>query len=338
MSQDEQPHLDPLRGFLNRVLVVAAVAAAALLVWTVRDTLLLTFAGVIAATVLLNVAGPLKRRTGLPHRAAVGVAAVLLIAGVSLIVWFVAPNLLDQASQLATDLPAAAQEIEQGISDRIPIESMVSGAGIVETLAGRITSWSLALAGAATAFVLVVVAGIFLAAAPGMYRDGLVALFPRKRQEDIRRGLTCAGEGLSAWLRGQLVAMTVVGVCVGVGTWAIGLPTPLALGLIAGLLEFVPIVGPILGAVPAMILALTMSPAMALWTALLYLGIEQVESNFILPMVERSVADVPPAVFLLALVAIGTLFGVIGVILSAPLTVTIYVLVREFYVKPRQTG
>lgn len=125
--------------------------------------------------------------------------------------------------------------------------------------------------------------------------------------------------------------MAIIGTGVGLGTWWLGLPAPFMLGAIAGLLAFVPIVGPILAALPGIVLALSMGTTTALWTVLLYVGIEQLESNLILPMVEGKAAGLPPALLIIAFAAMGTLFGVLGAIIAAPLAVALYSLVKLLY-------
>ena len=138
---------------------------------------------------------------------------------------------------------------------------------------------------------------------------------------------------LRLWLRGQLLAMVVVGVLTGVGLWLIEVPSAFALGLLAGLLEFIPFAGPVLSAIPGVLLALVISPELALGTIVVYVAVQQFEGNVLQPIVQRYAVDLPPVVLLFSLLAFGTLFGVIGVIFAAPLTVVAYVLVKRLYVQ-----
>jgi predicted PurR-regulated permease PerM len=117
------------------------------------------------------------------------------------------------------------------------------------------------------------------------------------------------------------------------GLFAIGMPSALALGFLAGLSEFVPIVGPILSAIPALLLAFSEGGNMVFWVAGLYLLIQQLEGNVIMPLVQRKTVDLPPVVALFALVALGILFGPLGVLLGTPLTVVLYVAVNQLYVR-----
>jgi predicted PurR-regulated permease PerM len=127
--------------------------------------------------------------------------------------------------------------------------------------------------------------------------------------------------------------MTFVGVLAALGLWLIGLPSPFALGLIAGLLDFVPFVGPILGALPAVLIASTVDGATVLWTILLFTVIQQLEANVVFPLVGRRMVSLPPALALFAILATGVLFGPLGLVVGFPLAVVVFVLVKKLYVR-----
>jgi predicted PurR-regulated permease PerM len=119
----------------------------------------------------------------------------------------------------------------------------------------------------------------------------------------------------------------------GIGLWLLGMPSALALGLIAFALEFIPFAGPILAAVPAVLIALMIGPEMVLWVVGLYLVVQQLEGNVVYPLIQQWAVHVPAAVLLFSLIGFAMLFGVIGVIFAAPLTVVTYVLVKRLYVQ-----
>jgi predicted PurR-regulated permease PerM len=127
--------------------------------------------------------------------------------------------------------------------------------------------------------------------------------------------------------------MTCVGVLSTMAYWLIGLPSPFALGLIAGLLDFIPFLGPILGGLPAVMMAFTVSTEAAIWTIVAAFVIQQIEGNVIFPLVARKVVTVPPALALFAIVAGSVLFGTFGLIFGFPLAVVAYVLVKKLYVR-----
>jgi predicted PurR-regulated permease PerM len=288
---------------------------------------------VVAATVLVSGARPVRRWTGCAWLVAVVIAACGFVAILGAIGFLIRPQLQAQVRELVDTVPDVIRSIEGRLNVSIDREDF---ARLLQSVAARVTSWSAAVAGAITSLVLVLVTGGFLAAAPERYRDGAVRLFPPPARDRLRLALDKAGHGLRAWLVAQLAAMAIVGTCVAAGTWALGLPSPLALGVVAALAEFVPVIGPVAAAVPALLLALGMGWGTLAWTAVLYVAIQQVESNMILPLLEQGIARVPPALLILAFAAFGTLFGVAGVILSTPLTVVMLALVRALYVEPME--
>jgi predicted PurR-regulated permease PerM len=322
--------------FLRRVLIVLAVVALALLVWQVRDALLLAFGGVVVAVVLLSLARPLRARLGLSHAWAlvtVGVGLGLLAALAGLLIG--AP-VQAQVAGLVQRLPEALQTLETRFGLRLPPPEQAAQqldlAALGDALGPLASLGALAL-NAASALVVAVVGGFFLAADPAQYRRGVAKLLPPSQHERAEEAMLASGEALRLWLIAQVVAMALVGLLAGLGTWLLGLPSPLALGLFAGLANFVPFVGAVAGAVPAVLLALAQGGSTALWTALLFIAIQQLESNMITPLIERRMVSLPPALLLFAVVAVGLLFGLPGVILAAPLTVVAFVLVKKLYVR-----
>jgi predicted PurR-regulated permease PerM len=116
------------------------------------------------------------------------------------------------------------------------------------------------------------------------------------------------------------------------GLWLLGMPSAFALGLLAGALEFVPFAGPVIAAVPAILLSLVAGPEMTIWVCLLYLGVQQFEGNVLTPMIQQYVVELPGVVLLFSLIGFGTLFGTLGIVLAAPLAVVTMVLVKRLYV------
>jgi predicted PurR-regulated permease PerM len=203
------------------------------------------------------------------------------------------------------------------------------GGSAFPTLIGTATS---ALGALANAF-LIVVAGLYLAFQPGLYVDGVARLAPAARRGEARQFLSAVGRALRLWLLGQLVSMAVVGILSGLAMWLIGVPSPLALGLIAGLTEFIPILGPILGAVPSILAALAAKPVLALYAAGAFVLIQQIENHLLTPIVQRETVSLPPALTIFATVVAGAVVGLPGVLFATPLAVVAMVAVKLFYVR-----
>jgi hypothetical protein len=193
-----------------------------------------------------------------------------------------------------------------------------------------------ALAGGISALEAVVVIGFsaaYLAAQPDLYRDGALLLVRRRHRHRAAEALDSVGHAVRLWLVGQLIEMAVIGALTAGATWLVGLPTPLALGLIAGLTEFVPYLGPIVAAIPALLVAVTQGADVVLWTLGAYLAIHLFEGNLLMPLLQRWLVSVPPALMLLGITAFGLLFGVVGVIVAAPMVVALFTAVRKLYVE-----
>jgi predicted PurR-regulated permease PerM len=235
------------------------------------------------------------------------------------------------AQRSAPGAPAVEQILEAGqtsASEGADVQSAV-----LSRLANWLTSYGLTIVDAILGVVLVVVAGVYLAVDPAKYHRGTVKLFPPSEHRVASETMSDIGQALRLWLVAKLISMSIIGALAGVGTWLLGLPSPLALGIFAGLTEFVPIVGPIIGAVPALLLAATESLSTVLWTLLLFLGIQQLESNIIAPLVEQRMVTIPPALLVLGVGVFGGLFGLLGLVLSGPLLVVVFVAVKKLWVR-----
>ena len=324
--------------FVRRVLIVASIVVLSLLAWSLVDVLLLILGAVLVAVLLRALADPIARRTPLSDGWALATVALALVAAVGLAAWLFGAEVRAQVAELADRLPEAWRSFEQRLGATDLGERLISRAQDAAPDAGSVVS---GLAGVVTSFVggladllLIVFGGLYLAAQPGLYRRGVLLLLPAGRsRERIAGTLDASGAALRLWLLGQLVAMAFLFVLTGLGLWAIGVPAALALALLAGLAQFVPLIGPIVAAIPALLIALSEGLQIALWTLLLYVAIQQVESNLITPLVQRQAVSLPPAVTLFAVVAFGLLFGPLGVLLATPLAVIVLVAVTKLWVR-----
>jgi predicted PurR-regulated permease PerM len=306
--------------------VVAIIA-----IWWLRNAFLLAFASVLLAIALSAAATPLLR-TRLPRPWAVLITLAVIVAIFGLLGWLVGAQVSAQLGQLFSQLPTAFQSLEQMTGLSLPSASeIVSGGGpsFLSGVVGTIATWGWTVAGVAATFFLVLMGAVFLALNPAVYRRGTLKLLPARYRERVDDAMSDTANGLRLWLFGQLISMALIGTLVALGTWALGLPAPLALGIIAGIAAFVPMLGAIVGAIPAVLLSTTEGMNMALWTILLFIIIQQVESNIVLPQVQREMIRIPPALFLYSVLAFGILFGMFGVLLAGPLTVAVFVLVRR---------
>lgn len=333
---ESAPAFGPSRIAGAAVIVIAIVAVAWLTV-TLTRFFMLVFAAIVLGAVFDAIASWLCRRTRIGR----GIALALSVAG---IVAIFAGAFMLFGSQLANEIDTIQRRIPQALAgleaflDRYGLGQRVRelaavGSDDISRLLSEAGGYALAAGSGIADFVLVLVAAIFLASDPATYRRGLLLMMPAKAEETAALALDDAGRGLKGWMVGQAVSSLVVAALTWAGLAALGVPAAGGLGLIAGLLDVIPMIGPIIAGIPAVLLAFTVSPATALWTLILFLAIQQLQGNFLQPMIQKQAVDVPPAVLLFAVVAAGILFGFLGVLLAAPLTVVVYVLVQRVYVK-----
>lgn len=324
------------RGFSAKLLLTVVSVLALLLAWQLADLLLLVFAAVLGAILFRALADLLARPTGLSPPLSLLVAVLLIAAGLVLVVVFFGAAILQNVETLTEQLPTAWRAVRdrvdgigwvQSAIDR-GTDSLLSG-GLVSRIGGAL---GLA-AGAVTNLVLVVFGALYIASQPDLYRSGTLRLVPPAQRDRVDRTLCRCGDALRGWLVGQVIAMVGVGIVTTAGLWALGVPSAVALGLFAGIAEFVPIVGPVAAAIPALIIALSVDPTLALWVLGLFVVIQQIEGNVLQPLIQREMVSVPPALLLFAVVGFGVLFGANGVLFAAPLTVVAYVAVQELYVR-----
>ena len=320
--------------FIRRTLIVIALVALVVLAWMLRDVLLMVFGAIVIATLFRSLASQFERLrvpTGLALT--LSVLTVLAIVGGALALF--GAQLAAQTESLTQTLPKAWEAVQGKLAGwGVPIDlKKLAAGGIGGGMTAGVGQFVMSIGGGLTDTLLIVVGGIFIAASPKFYTMGAVKLVPEARRELVTQALGEGGNALKMWLKAQLAAMVVIGLLTGTGLWLLGVPSALALGLIAGLLEFIPFVGPILAAIPAVLLAVAIDPQLGLWTLLLYLLIQNIEGYAVQPMVQQWAVDMPGAVLLFALLAFGGLFGPLGVIFAAPLTVVTYVLVKRLYVR-----
>jgi predicted PurR-regulated permease PerM len=322
--------------FVSRALIVIALAALALLLWQLRIVIVLLFGAVVMGTIFRAIADPLASRLRLPERVAV-LTSILLIIGVLVGVgWVLGQQIAAQTDALADTLPTALARVDEwlaGFGLAHPFQTWLaqlhSSGG---TLVSRFGSWLSAASNGLANFLIVLFGGMFLAAEPNFYRTGAIKLVPEARRGLVSRAMDESEHALRLWLKGQLIAMVVIGAMTAFGLWLLGVQSWLVLGLIAGFFEFIPFAGPILSAIPGVLIALVQSPELALYTTLMYVFVQHAEAYLIQPLIQQYAVDVPAVVLLFALLAFAVLFGPIGILFAAPLTVVTYVLVKRLYV------
>ena len=187
--------------------------------------------------------------------------------------------------------------------------------------------------GALAGIVIVLFLAMYIAATPGMYREGVRHLIPHRYRDRGDELLDALRDTLRQWLIARLMAMVIIGVITGSALALLGVKGAAALGVLAGLMEFIPFFGPIISAIPAIGIALVDSPEKALWVVGLYLVIQQLEGNIVTPLLLKRRLDIPPVLTVVAVAALGVVFGVLGMLIAEPLLAAILVTTKLLYVQ-----
>jgi predicted PurR-regulated permease PerM len=307
-----------------------------LLAWLLSDVLLLLFGAVIVAVALGAVAEPLQYRLHLSKRIAVGVTVTLTLIIVTAGSWLLGDQLVEQADDLRNRLPAALDQLDAWAGSfriGVSLQELWKGANTDDVPWASVANAATRTLGAIGSVGLVLVVGVYLAADPTLYRLGLVRLVPMAYRARIDAAFLASGEALRRWLVGQCISMLFVGSATAIGLALLGVPLALTVGLIAGVLAFVPFFGPIASGLLAVLLAFTQGPTQALYVLGLSVAIQQIEGNVLMPWVQRWAVELPPVLGISAAVIFGLLFGLPGVILATPLMVVAMVVVRKLYVE-----
>ncbi len=330
--------------FARRALVAVAITLLfvllALLLWQAAQVLLILFAGVLLAVLLNTLSEWVHERTRIPYGWSLTLVVLLLAGGLVLSFVLLAPSVGEQMTELTKTLPASVQQLRENLAhygwgrwvlQHIPeMNEMVPDGGAVVTKVSGIFSSTL---GIIVDAALVLFVGVYCAAEPKLYIEGIIKLVPIRRRRRAQEVFNVLGYTLKWWLIGRILSMILVGVVTALGLWLLGMPLALAFGLLAALLDFIPNIGPILAALPAVLLGFTQGSDQALYVILLYFGVQSCEGFLLTPLVERRTISMPPVLVLLGQVVLGIVAGGLGVALASPLMAVGLVLLKMLYVE-----
>ena len=330
----------PLQPFARRLGVLLLIVVGLLVLHFLTHEVLLLFAAILLAILWRNVAGWISARTGL----GAGWALLLVIVvqyGVFVGAGFLlAPRVSAQITALSGSLPQVISDLEHSVRSsevgRMLWRQLPDQQELFRNstqLVARVVNFFTLTLSALLDVVIVSVLAIFLATNPLLYVQGLLRLIPPTRRPRAAQILETLNVTLFRWFVGKILDMTTVGIMTAIGLWALGMPLVLTFSLLAFLLSFVPNVGPVLSAVPPILLAFVDSPRMALWVVLLYLGIQTFESYFITPAIQRHAIKMPPVLLLAIQLIFAKIVGALGLLLSTPILATVIVLVRMLYIE-----
>ncbi|HET6513012.1 MAG TPA: AI-2E family transporter [Candidatus Kapabacteria bacterium] len=330
---------------LSRKTLIIMTAAVGLLLflavlWYGVNILLLAFAGILLAIFLNGLAAYVANWTGLKHGLSLLITSLALIGMLVGAGYALAPGISEQSEELSQQLPKSLENLRQYIGryewghqllESIPKLGEVIGnpMGLLPKVSGVLSSTAAAIMN----FLIVIAVGIYFAIEPGLYRRGFIKLLPLGDRRRAHEVLDATGNTLWWWIIGVLISMATIGVLTTIGLWALGIPLAPTLGLLTGILAFIPNFGPILSAIPPMLLGLMISPMDAVYVGLLYIGVQAIESNIVTPQVQKRTVSMPPVLGMIGQLLFGIFFGFLGLLLATPLVAAIIVMVKMLYVE-----
>ncbi len=325
----------------SRTVIVffVAVALLVLLVGYTIQLFLLAFAAVLVAILLDAAARYLEHYLALPRRAGVALVALLIAAAAVGFGYSLAPQVEEELSKLMQSLPDTIERWQRRIRS-IPLVQQLTPQGdeadtgdLVPALTAvleKAGNYAYALLYGLGSIAFAFLVGVYLALSPRVYLDGAVKRLPRDRRPVARAALDEMGHILRRFLVGQLIAMTSVGLMIGVGLKVVGIPLALSLGILSGLLAFIPYLGPMIAGVVVLIATAATSPENVLWAGVVYLGAQLIESYVLTPLIQSQAVHLPPVAILFGQLLVGWLVGPLGVVVSTPLIMVVLIAFDHF--------
>lgn len=327
--------------FVKKVWIVggifALIAVVLLLLQATFNFLILIFAGALIACYFRGISSYLQKKLNWPQTLTLTISIVGTILFITAVSWSIGAKVSSQASKLEDSLPQAIESVKNYLNDSYLGREVVEEVSEIQhskNMTSYVSSFFQTTFGFLGDIYIILLIGAFFTAAPQLYKKGMIQLVPpakRDRAKDIVEDL---GSGLKKWLAGKLFAMLIVFCLTAIGLLIIGEPLWLTLAILAGLLNFIPNFGPLAAMIPAVLVALTISPATAGIVAGMYLLIQFLESNIITPKVQQHLIKIPPALIIISQILVGALTGIWGIILATPIVLVLIIIIQDLYIKP----
>ncbi|MBC7987798.1 MAG: AI-2E family transporter [Sphingomonadaceae bacterium] len=314
---------DPLvRRELKKAIAWASVVVAILLVWLLAQPILLIVGGIVFAALLDGGTKLLGRALPWPRGWLLLVVVVLFVLGLIGVFVFAGFEIADQAGELRKTLADQSARLLAWLQSLGIAPENIDMAGFIRQLFGSVGSLTSALGsalGAVATLFLVMVIGLFIAMEPNLYDRGVQWMLPRDARPEFRMMSARMAKTLQRLLAGRLLGMFFEGFLTWLLLSIVGVPMALLLGIIAGLLAFIPNIGAFVTGVLMVAVGLSASPSHALYAFGIYIVVQTIDGYFIVPMVAKRTVDMAPAVTLSTQILFGALFGIVGLALADPI-------------------
>jgi predicted PurR-regulated permease PerM len=300
----------------------------------IARVLLLAFLAVIVAVALNKLASLIPLGRGL----STVLTAVVVLGGFGAGIYFLGTAVSREIRALVEQAPEIWESLlgwEAWLRQETGLDMELLGPRALE-MVGRLPALLLQAVGLLELValgVLILFGAFFIVAKPNDLLTPFLRAVPRRRRDAWRRMFSLLGDRLGGWLIGTVASMVVIGAVSVIAFMLLGAPYPLLLGVLIGVLEIIPLVGPWIGGLTAIVITLFHDPGLALWVALVVIVIQEVEGNVVHPMVMRGAIAVHPFVTLLALILFGSVFGLLGAILALPLVLAVQTVIQVLWVE-----
>ncbi|WOJ91185.1 AI-2E family transporter [Methylocapsa polymorpha] len=341
MRRDDQAsNRNTLGLFIEKAALLLAMTGAAVAAWILRDVVLILFGALVLAIGMSAVARLLGNRMRIGYAAGFSVVVLTGLILIGAIGWFFGAAIGEQLDEVARKIPTGLQWLTDQIEARPYARDLLAKlqtadlSGPTGWIASALAASVRTSVAAAGSLVVMAIIAVYLAAQPQRYKIGILRLLSPAMRARVSRLFDAEANILGRWFAGQLAVMATVGILSGLGLWALGIRAALVLGLVGGLLSFVPYVGAVIAAVPATLFALAQGPYYAAAVIAMYVAVHFIEGNFITPIIQSEATALPPVVSLLSVISCGLLLGPQAVFLAAPLALFFITAIEVLYVEP----
>lgn len=310
------------------IIFIAVFILGIWLIYLILDLLIILFVALILMSAIFPIVKFLNNFK-VPKSLGIAFTYIIIIAIVSILLAIVVPPLVDETRKLVLTLPPHLDSVlEVAAIDKSVLQGQLSD------LSKNIFSITLSLFDNLLTIIFLLVVTFYLLLERENLEDKFSSLFVG-REEKIKRSIVQIEEKLGSWLRGQLFLSLIIGSLTYIGLLILGVPYALPLAVVAGILEVVPVIGPIISAIPSVLITLTISPVLSLGVAAMYFIIQQLENNLIVPQVMKRAVGLNPLVVILAIAIGSRLLGIAGALLAVPMTVVIQIVATRIIEEKR---
>jgi len=324
-----------MKTLIKFILIILAL----LFLFYVRDVIIIVFVSVIIATAINPWVDNFQKK-GIPRILSIVIIYTVIFGLISLAIALILPAITNQISLFIKNFPFIYQKISASLpgteaQDTGLVETIQKSLQSIISALGNVTSSIFAgisnIFGGLFSLVGILVITFYIVLIEDGFKKFISSVSPVKYQPYLLQLSERLQIRLSHWIKGQLILSLVIGTACFIGLVILGIPYALVLGLIAGLTEFIPYAGPVIGAVPAVLIALAISPWKAIFVVILYVIIQQLENNLLVPKIMQKVTGLNPIVVVIVMLLGAKLMGILGVLLALPVTIIGDEFLKDFY-------